>query len=196
MKYGENGFGYANLKEEFMSRVGKQPVEILEGVSTQIKGNSISIKGPKGELQFTLPHSKLQIMKKDGNIFVTRQSDSKKVRSLHGLSRTIIKNMVIGVKEGYSKKLVIEGVGFKAQVKGKELVLYLGFSHPVKYSIPENITIEVQGSREILVSGIDKAKVGEVAAEIRNFYKPEPYKGKGIRYEKEKIRRKAGKTIA
>lgn len=179
-----------------MSRVGKQPVRIPEGVEVEIDNGLIKVNGPKGELQYKLPHHRLEVKKNKEYIFVIRQDDSKRVRSLHGLSRSIIKNMVIGVKKGYQKKLIVEGVGFRAQVKSKELVLQLGFSHPIKYSIPEGIQIEVSGTKEILVSGIDKAKVGEVAAKIRDFYKPEPYKGKGIRYKGEKIKRKAGKTIA
>jgi len=179
-----------------MSRVGKQPVKIPSGVSINIDGKTIRVRGPKGELDYSLPHDKLVFGQDKDIIFVIRQNDSKKVRALHGLSRAIIKNMVTGVKDGYKKKLLIEGVGFKAHAEGKELVLNLGYSHPIKYSIPEGIEVEVPGVREILISGIDKAKVGEVAAEIRDYYRPEPYKGKGIHYEGEKIRRKAGKAIA
>jgi len=179
-----------------MSRVGKKPIEIPAGVDVEIDGRFIKVKGSKGDLDFKLPDKKLKFKKEDNNLYILRQDESKRIKSLHGLSRSIVGNMIIGVKEGYSKKLVIEGVGYRAQVKDKELVLQLGFSHPVSYTIPEGIQIEVLETKEILVSGIDKAKVGEVAAEIRDFYKPEPYKGKGISYEGEKIRRKAGKAIA
>lgn len=179
-----------------MSRVGKQPVEIPDGVEVDVQDNKIKIKGPRGELFFDLPHESLEVEKRENSIVLRRGNNSPQVRSLHGLSRSLIKNMIIGVKEGYSKRLEIEGVGFRAQVEGKMLILNLGFSHPVEYSIPEGIDIIVEENRKIKVSGIDKAKVGEVAAEIRDFYRPEPYKGKGIRYEGERVRRKAGKTIA
>lgn len=179
-----------------MSRVGKQTIEIPPDVELDTEGQTVKVKGPQGKLEYKLPHQQLHFIKEGGRVTVGRGSDSKKVRSLHGLSRSLIKNMIIGVKQGYEKRLEIRGVGFRAQKKGKTLELKLGFSHPVKYPIPEDINIKVEDATKMIISGIDKAKVGDVAAEIRDLYKPEPYKGKGIRYEGEQVRRKAGKTIA
>ncbi len=186
-----------NIKGEIgMSRVGKKPIEILDGVEVKINGRMIAVKGPKGELEYKIPNTKISVDKNDKSIIVERKSESKNVRSLHGLVRSLIQNMILGVKEGYEKKLIIEGVGFRSQVKGKILELQLGFSHPINYNIPKDIEIKIGENKELIISGIDKAKVGEVAAEIREFYKPEPYKGKGIRYENERVRRKVGKAIA
>jgi large subunit ribosomal protein L6 len=178
-----------------MSRIGKNPIEIPKSVKASIETNKIVIEGPKGKLSMKI-HHRLKAEIKDDKIIIVRQSDSKLDKSLHGLHRTLVANMIKGVTEGYQKELEIHGVGFRAQVQGKNLNLQLGFSHPINYEIPEDITVEMPKPTSIIVKGIDKAKVGEVAAEIRGFYKPEPYKGKGIRYKGEQVRRKAGKAIA
>ena len=177
-----------------MSRVGKKPILIPDKVGVKIEGNIVTVEGPKGRLEQEI-HHRIKVEIEDNKIIVKRPSDLKLDRSLHGLVRSLINNMIIGVTQGYSKELEIHGVGFRAKVMGKKLNLQLGFSHPVNYEIPEGITIEVPKPTEIIVKGIDKQKVAEVAAEIRNFYKPEPYKGKGIRYKGEHVRRKAGKTV-
>ncbi|NQT95166.1 MAG: 50S ribosomal protein L6 [Candidatus Omnitrophica bacterium] len=178
-----------------MSRIGKQPIGIPQGVKVDIGQNGINIEGPKGKLNLNIPDGiKAEIV--DNNISVTRLSDEKEYLMKHGLIRALINNMVIGVSEGFSKELEIIGVGFKAELSGKKLVLNLGFSHPVEYAIPEGITIEAPKATQLIIKGFDKQLVGEVAAEIRANYKPEPYKGKGIRYVGEYVRKKAGKTVA
>lgn len=177
-----------------MSRIGKLPVSVPAGVEVSINGSEVTVKGPKGELTQTF-HSELTIEKaEDGSIVVTRPDDERKSRSMHGLTRTLIHNMVIGVSEGYSKTLELVGVGYRAAVKGNKLELNLGFSHPVIIETPEGIKFECPDQSKIVVSGIDKQQVGQVAADIRKWRKPEPYKGKGIRYEGEHVRRKEGKT--
>ncbi len=176
-----------------MSRVGKQPVEIPAGVQVTIDGSTVTAKGSKGELTRTFP-SMITIKQEGDEIIVTRPDDSREARSYHGLVRSLINNMVIGVSQGYSKKLQLVGVGYRATLKGKDLELQLGFSHPVPIKCPEGITFEVPSQSEIIVSGISKEQVGQVAADIRSWRKPEPYKGKGIRYEGEYVRRKAGKA--
>lgn len=178
-----------------MSRIGKQPIEIVAGVKVAIDKARVVVEGPKGKLDFDIPDG-VKAQQKDNRIVVTRLSDTKDHRMKHGLVRAIINNMVTGVTKGFSKELEIQGVGFKAQLNGKKLVLNLGFSHPVEYSIPESISIETPKPTQVVVKGIDKRLVGQVAAEIRAFYKPEPYKGKGIRYVGEYVRKKAGKTVA
>lgn len=179
-----------------MSRIGIKPVDLPAGVEVKVDGNNaVTVKGPKGEL--TEQISKLlKIEVKDGVVTVSRSSDAKAHREQHGLARTLINNMVIGVTEGYEKKLELVGVGYKAEKKGKKLVLNLGYSHPVELEDPEGITTEAPSATEILVKGIDKAIVGNYAANIRAWRKPEPYKGKGIKYAGEHIRRKEGKTGA
>ena len=178
-----------------MSRIGKKPINIPSSVKTKVEGGNIFVEGPKGKLQMgLLPETTVSI--KDNKIIVKVQSDSIRDSSIHGLVRSNINNMVIGVTEGYIKELEIQGVGYKAEVKGKDLILQLGFSHPVVYPIPEGITIKTPKPVRMVVEGADKAKVGKVASEIRAFYKPEPYKGKGIRYVGEYVRHKAGKTVA
>lgn len=177
-----------------MSRIGKLPVSVPAGVEVSINGTEVTVKGPKGELTQTF-HSELTIEKaEDGSIVVTRPDDERKSRSMHGLTRTLIHNMVIGVSEGYSKTLELVGVGYRAAVKGDHLEMNLGFSHPVIIKTPEGIKFECPDQSKIVVSGIDKQQVGQVAADIRKWRKPEPYKGKGIRYEGEHVRRKEGKT--
>jgi large subunit ribosomal protein L6 len=176
-----------------MSRIGRLPVAIPAGVTVEIKeGNAVTVKGPKGTLERVLP-SEMTIKEEDGHIVVTRPNDLKKMKSLHGLTRTLIHNMVVGVSEGYQKTLEVNGVGYRAAKQGKKLVLNLGYSHPVEMEDPEGLESSVDGNK-IIVKGIDKEKVGQYAAEIREKRKPEPYKGKGIKYADEVIRRKVGKT--
>ncbi len=176
-----------------MSRIGKKPVNIDSKVKVNIDNNVIYVEGPKGKLNFTIPQG-INIEIKDSQITIKRLSEEKKICALHGLTRAIVNNMVVGVKDGFQKDLEIVGVGYRAQVQGKKLVLQLGFSHPVEYPIPGGITIEVPKPTNIIIKGIDKQLVGEAAAEIRSYYPPEPYRGKGIRYKGEYVRKKAGKA--
>jgi large subunit ribosomal protein L6 len=176
-----------------MSRIGKIPIEIPSGVEVQLEGNTIRVKGPKGTLERKL-HPEMQVNIEDGRVVVNRPSDEKKHRSLHGLTRTLIANMVQGVTQGFEKRLEIHGVGYRAAKQGNKLVLSMGFSHPVEFDTPPGMEIEVPAPTRITVRGIDKEKVGQLAAEIRAVRKPEPYLGKGIRYEGEYVRRKAGKA--
>lgn len=176
-----------------MSRIGKLPIEIPDGVEVEVKKDTVSVKGPKGELHQKFDPG-LTLEREDNKVHVKRPSDDRKWRALHGLTRTLINNMVVGVEKGYSKTLLIEGVGFKAEKKGKFLVLALGYSHPIYLLPPEGISIDLPTPTQIIVSGINKVLVGSIAAKVRSFRPPEPYKGKGIRYEDEIIRRKAGKT--
>ena len=176
-----------------MSRIGRMPVHIPEGVSVEVKeGNVITVKGAKGTLVRTMPEA-MGIEVKDNEVIVTRPDDQKKNKALHGLTRSLINNMVTGVHDGFSKTLEINGVGYRANKQGKKLVLSLGYSHPVEMEDPEGIETKVEENR-IIVSGISKEKVGQYAAEIRGKRAPEPYKGKGIKYADEIIRRKEGKT--
>ena len=176
-----------------MSRIGRLPVVIPAGVTVDVKENNyVVVKGSKGTLERELP-VEMDIKVEDGQVIVTRPSDLKKMKALHGLTRTLIQNMVIGVSEGYQKVLEVNGVGYKAAKQGKKLVLSLGYSHPVEMEDPEGLESKVDGNK-IIVSGISKEKVGQYAAEIREKRKPEPYKGKGIKYADEVIRRKVGKT--
>lgn len=176
-----------------MSRIGKMPIAIPSGVDVQLSGNVIRVKGPKGSLEREL-HPEMQVTVEDGQIVVNRPSDEKHHRSLHGLTRTLIANMVHGVTEGFEKRLEIHGVGYRAAKQGNKLVLTVGHSHPVEFEQPQGIEIEVPAPNRITVRGIDKEQVGELAANIRAVRKPEPYLGKGIRYEGERIHRKAGKA--
>jgi large subunit ribosomal protein L6 len=178
-----------------MSRVGKRPVELPANTKVALQDTTISVEGAKGKLIKGL-HPRMEIKIEGNQIQVKRPTDSNQDKSLHGLTRNIIFNMVKGVNEGFSKELEIRGTGYRGQVNGKELVLQLGFSHPVNFAIPDGITIEMPKPTQIVVKGIDKEKVGEAAAEIRSFYKPEPYKGKGIRYKDEYVRHKVGKAVA
>ena len=176
-----------------MSRIGRLPVEIPAGVNVEVaEGNKVTVKGAKGTLERVLPQE-MTIKVEDGHVVVTRPNDLKKMKSLHGLTRTLIHNMVIGVSQGYEKALEINGVGYRAAKQGKKLVLTLGYSHPVEMTDPEGLEAVVDGNK-IVVKGIDKEKVGQYAAEIREKRAPEPYKGKGIKYADEVIRRKVGKT--
>ncbi len=177
-----------------MSRIGKTPIEIKSGVEVVVNADSVEIKGPKGTLAQSIPEG-IEVQKEEETIIVKRDNDLRETKALHGLVRSLLNNMVHGVTEGYQKQLELVGVGYRAQSKGNNaLELQLGFSHPVKYSAPEGITLEVPSQTEINISGIDKQVVGQVAADIRALKKPEPYKGKGIRYVGEHIIRKAGKT--
>jgi len=176
-----------------VSRIGKQPIPVPSGVEVKIDGSTVSVKGPKGELTQTFSDL-LSIVREDDMIVVSRPDESRQARSLHGLTRTLISNMVVGVSEGFSKNLEIVGVGYRAVLKGSDLELALGFSHPVVVTPEPGITFEVPAPNRITVSGFDKQRVGQVAAEIRAWRKPEPYKGKGVRYEGEHVRRKLGKA--
>ncbi len=178
-----------------MSRIGKNPIDIPAKVKVEIKGSAVTVKGPGGELQRSI-HPRIKAALKDNQIVVSRSSDSKPDKSLHGLTRNLIFNMVKGVTDGFGKELEIRGVGFRAQATGKDLTLQLGFSHPINYPIPEGITVQAPKPTQIIIKGIDKEKVGSTAAKIRSFYKPEPYKGKGIRYKDEYVRHKVGKAVA
>ena len=180
-------------EEKGMSRIGRMPVAIPAGVTVEIaEGNKVTVKGPKGTLVRELPHE-MEIKIEDGHVIVSRPNDLKRMKSLHGLTRTLIHNMTIGVSEGYTKTLEVNGVGYRAAKAGKKLTLNLGYSHPVEMEDPEGIETKVDGNK-IVVSGISKEKVGQYAAEIRDKRRPEPYKGKGIKYADEVIRRKVGKT--
>jgi large subunit ribosomal protein L6 len=177
-----------------MSRIGKQPIIVPSGVDVNIAGRDVSIKGPKGVLLHTLAEPIIVEKAEDGTLEVKRPNDERRNRALHGLSRTLVHNMVVGVTQGYEKKMEIHGVGYRVALKGSELEFALGYSHPVKVEAPEGITFAVETPTRFSVSGIDKQLVGEVAANIRKLRKPDPYKGKGVRYSGEKIRRKVGKT--
>ena len=176
-----------------MSRIGKQPIEIPSGVEVDVEGQHVRVKGPRGTLEGDF-HPEISIVREDGTIKVERPSDEGFHRSLHGLTRTLIANMVEGVTKGFEKRLEIVGVGYRAAMKGDDIELALGFSHPVNVTAPEGIEFEVPSPTKITVRGNDKQAVGEVAANIRKLRKPEPYKGKGIRYEGEIVKRKAGKA--
>ena len=177
-----------------MSRIGKMPIAIPAGVTVEVaENNKVTVKGPKGTLERVLA-PELTIKMEDGHIVVERPNDLKRIKSLHGLTRTLLNNMVVGVTNGYEKVLEVNGVGYRAAKQGKTLALTLGYSHPVNMDDPEGITTEVDGQNKIIVKGIDKEKVGQYAAEIRDKRRPEPYKGKGIKYADEVIRRKVGKT--
>lgn len=177
-----------------MSRIGKQPVSIPDKVKVEVKGQQISAEGPKGKLSLELP-KRTSALIKDKTVVVSRKDDTAESKALHGLSRSLVNNMLLGVATGFVKKLEIQGVGFKAAVQGKNVNLSLGYSHPVNYAIPDQIKVTVEENTKVTIEGPDKATVGRVAAEIRSFYPPEPYKGKGVRYSDEKVIRKEGKTV-
>ena len=177
-----------------MSRIGKQPIAIPPKVKVDVKGQKVFVEGPKGKLDFELP-ARTGIKVEGATMLVTRQGEDAKAKSLHGLSRSIVNNMVLGVSQGFVKKLEIQGVGFKAVVQGKLVNLSLGYSHPLNYPIPEQIKVTVEENTKVTIEGPDKQVVGQVAAEIRAYYPPEPYKGKGVRYSDEKVIRKEGKTV-
>ena len=176
-----------------MSRIGRKPIVIPQGVEVTVEGNHVSVKGPKGTLDSTI-HPMMKVEMKDGEVVVTRPNDGKEARSLHGLSRTLVANMVDGVNEGFKKELEIHGIGYRAQKDGKNLVMNLGYSHQVIMPEPEGITVEVPDPNKIIVNGTSKQAVGQFAAEIREKRRPEPYKGKGIRYAGEYVAHKEGKA--
>ena len=177
-----------------MSRIGRMPIASPAGVTVTIaENNKVTVKGPKGTLERVLPEE-LTIKEEDGHVVVSRPNDLKRMKSLHGLTRTLINNMIVGVTNGYEKVLEVNGVGYRAAKQGKKLTLNLGYSHPVEMEDPEGIETVLEGQNKITVKGIDKEKVGQYAAEIRDKRRPEPYKGKGIKYADEVIRRKVGKT--
>jgi large subunit ribosomal protein L6 len=178
-----------------VSRVGKRPIPIKSGIEVQIAKNAVTIKGPKGSLTREIP-AEMKVELKDSQLSVSRPNNSKPYRSLHGLYRTLLKNMIDGVSSGFERKLEIVGVGYKGEIRKNRLVLQLGYSHPIVFAPPQGIQVAVEGNVNITVTGIDKELVGKVAAKIRSFRPPEPYKGKGIKYADEQIRRKAGKTAA
>jgi large subunit ribosomal protein L6 len=178
-----------------MSRIGNKAIEIPDKVKVNIDNEgAVSVEGPKGKLQWKLPRQ-IRASVKDNRVSLVREAESRSVKALHGLSRSLVHNMVQGVSDGFTKQLEIEGVGFRASVQGSTLNLSLGFSHPVAFSIPKDIKITIAENTKITVQGADKKLVGQVAADIRRFYPPEPYKGKGVRYAGEQIRRKVGKTV-
>ncbi|MEU1985398.1 50S ribosomal protein L6 [Nocardia sp. NPDC019395] len=176
-----------------MSRIGKDPVVIPSGVEVTINGQDVAVKGPKGQLALTISEP-ITVAQEDGRLVVSRPDDERRNRSLHGLTRTLIDNMVVGVTKGYEKKMEIFGVGYRVQQKGSNLEFALGYSHPVPIEAPEGITFAVESPTKFSVSGIDKQKVGQISAVIHGLRKPDPYKGKGIRYAGEVVRRKVGKT--
>ncbi|MEM9444299.1 MAG: 50S ribosomal protein L6 [Verrucomicrobiota bacterium] len=176
-----------------MSRIGKKAIQVPDKAKIRVEDRMIFVEGPKGKLEWEMP-AVINAKFEDGKISVSRESENRQDKALHGLSRALISNMVTGATEGFTKKLEIQGVGFRAALKGKVLNLNLGFSHPIDYEIPEDVKVSVNNNTEILVEGIDKQRVGAVAAKIRDFYPPEPYKGKGVRYADEIVRRKEGKT--
>jgi large subunit ribosomal protein L6 len=177
-----------------MSRIGKQPVAIPPKVKVEISGRKILVEGPKGKLDWELP-ARTSLKVQDGKILVSRDGDDAQAKALHGLSRALVNNMVKGVTEGFVKKLEIQGVGFKAAVQGRVVNLSLGYSHPLNYAIPDQVKVTVEENTKLTIEGPDKRAVGQVASEIRSFYPPEPYKGKGVRYAGEHVVRKEGKTV-
>ncbi len=177
-----------------MSRIGKQPIPIPSKVKVKVDGQQVSVEGPKGKLNWQLP-SRTSIKLDKDQLIVSRQGEDAQVKALHGLSRALVNNMVRGVSEGFVKKLEIQGVGFKAAVQGKSVNLSLGYSHPVVYAIPDQIKVTVEENTKLTIEGPDRQVVGQVASEIRSFYPPEPYKGKGVRYVGEHVVRKEGKTV-
>jgi large subunit ribosomal protein L6 len=177
-----------------MSRIGKQPIAIPAKVKVDVKGQQVSVEGPKGKLNFELPRRTTAKIE-SGQVLVSRQGDDAQAKALHGLSRSILNNMVKGVNEGFVKKLEIQGVGFKAAIQGQTVTMALGYSHPINYPIPAQIKVTVEENTKLTIEGPDKQLVGRVAAELRSFYPPEPYKGKGVRYANERVVRKEGKTV-
>src|SRR3989338_3348280 len=175
-----------------MSRIGRKPITIPQGVKIQVSGSKINVEGPKGKLSLNV-HTRIKVSVEGNQVNVARPTDTNQDKSLHGLTRTLISNLLTGVSQEFSKALEIEGIGFKAQLMGKTLQLSLGFSHTIDFQIPEGIKIEVPKPTNLFIKGVDRALVGQVAANIRKFFEPEPYKGKGVRYAGEHVRRKAGK---
>ena len=178
-----------------MSRIGNKVIPLPEKVAVEVSGSGeVSVDGPKGKLQWTLPEG-ISLESGDGNVSLKRADESRRIRAMHGTARSLVANMVEGVSNGFVRRLEIHGVGFRAAVKGRVLDLSLGFSHPVEHPIPEGIDVKVEDNTKIVVEGVDKHAVGQFAADVRAYYPPEPYKGKGVRYEGEYVRRKAGKAV-
>jgi len=177
-----------------MSRIGKQPIVIPHKVKVEVKGQMVSVEGPKGKLNWELPR-RTSLKVEIGKVVVSREGDDADARALHGLSRALVNNMVRGVSEGFVKKLEIQGVGFKATVVGNNVTMNLGYSHPIVYAIPAQIKVTVEENTKLTIEGPDRQSVGQVASELRSFYPPEPYKGKGVRYSDERVIRKEGKTV-
>jgi large subunit ribosomal protein L6 len=177
-----------------MSRIGKQPIALPTQVKVQVKGRQVSVEGPKGKLNMELPR-RTSLKVEGTQVLLSRDGEDAQARALHGLSRALVNNMVKGVSEGFTRKLEIQGVGFKAIVQGKMVNLSLGYSHPISYAIPDQIKVTVEENTKVTIEGPDKQVVGQVASEIRAFYPPEPYKGKGVRYSDERVVRKEGKTV-
>ena len=178
-----------------MSRIGKQPVTLPAGISARVADGVVTLKGTKGELSLKVPET-VTVAQEGSVLNVTRKGDDKQSRADHGTIRALLQNMLVGIKDGYSRELEIQGVGFRASIAGKQLTMSVGYSHPVEYTVPDGITVTVTDGVKLKVSGIDKQLVGQVSARIRAFRPPEPYKGKGVRYKDEHVRRKAGKTVA
>ncbi len=177
-----------------MSRVGIKPISLPEKVEVKVEGTQVLVEGPKGKLDFSVPEG-ITVKVDDGNVVVTRATEQREHRALHGTVRSIVQNMILGVSTGFTKSLEIHGVGLRAAVKGQDLDLSLGFSHPLLHPIPSGLTVTVDENTKIKVEGVDKQLVGQFAAEVRSFYPPEPYKGKGVRYVDEYVRRKEGKSV-
>jgi len=177
-----------------MSRVGLKPISLPEKVAVKLDGRTVLVEGPKGKLDFTLPEG-ITLKTEDGNVIVSRATEHREHRALHGTARSLVNNMILGVSQGFVKDLEIHGVGLRAAVKGQDLDLSLGRAHPLLHPIPSGLTVTVNENTKIKVEGIDKQLVGQFAAEVRSYYKPEPYKGKGVRYSDEKVRRKEGKSV-
>jgi len=177
-----------------MSRIGKQPIAIPAKVKVEVKGRQVAVEGPKGKLALEMP--RLTSAKvEEGHVLISREGDSSQARAMHGLGRALLNNLVKGVSEGFVKKLEIQGVGFKAAVQGKTVTMSLGYSHPIVYTLPDSVKVTVEENTKLTVEGPDKWAVGLVASELRSFYPPEPYKGKGVRYSDERVERKEGKTV-
>ena len=177
-----------------MSRIGKQPIAIPPKVKVDVKGQQVSVEGPKGKLNWELPR-RTSLKVESGKVVVSREGDDARAKALHGLSRALVNNMIRGVSEGFVKKLEIQGVGFKAAVADNNVTMSLGYSHPIVYPIPAQIKVTVEENTKLTIEGPDRQSVGQVAAELRSFYPPEPYKGKGVRYTDERVIRKEGKTV-
>ncbi len=177
-----------------MSRIGKLPIAIPPKVKVEVKGQKVHVEGPKGKLDWELP-ARTVIKVDNGQVIISREGEDSQTKALHGLSRALVHNMVKGVSDGFMKKLEIQGVGFKAAVQGKSITMNLGYSHPINYPIPDQIKVTVEENTKITIEGPDRQKVGLVASELRSFYPPEPYKGKGVRYSDERVERKEGKTV-
>ena len=177
-----------------MSRVGSKTIEVPDKVKVAITDSHVSVEGPKGKLEMDMPR-RTSVSQQENTLSVTRDGDDRVARAMHGLGRSLLNNMVVGVSEGFVKKLEINGVGFKAMVSGSTVTMNLGYSHPIKYDLPDQVTVSVDKDTSVTIEGPDKQKVGLVAAELRGFYPVEPYKGKGVKYDDERVRRKEGKTV-